>query len=62
MKGGAMYYSSLICNKCGLIMTIPRYKCDKRKEGHIKTMYCVKCGDTQDFTESNYKPLERGHK
>lgn len=50
-------YSSLKCPKCGLIMTIPRRESSKRKEGHIKTMYCGICKETRDFIENNYKTL-----
>ena len=51
------FYSTLICQSCGLKMTIPRPRAQKRKEGHIKTMYCAKCKKTRDFIECNYKPL-----
>ena len=55
------FYSTLICPKCGLKMTIPRPRSQKRKEGHIKTMYCAMCKDTRDFIECNYKTMaERG--
>lgn len=52
------YYSSLYCTECGLRMTIPRYRGSKRKEGHIKTMWCANCNDMRDFVENNYRPLE----
>lgn len=51
-------YSTLICNECGLRMTIPRRNSRKRKEGHIKTMYCPKCDRSTDFTENNTRTLE----
>ena len=47
------FYSSLICKSCGLKMTIPRRAGQKRKEGHIKTMYCARCEDVKDFVERN---------
>lgn len=47
------YYSTLICQACGLKMTIPRPKGKRRKEGHIKTMYCAMCKDKRDFVECN---------
>ena len=34
-------------------MTIPRRAGQKRKEGHIKTMYCARCEDVKDFVERN---------
>lgn len=51
------FYSSLICTECGLVMTIPRPRSQRRKEGHIKTMYCAVCKDKRDFIENNYKRL-----
>lgn len=47
------FYSTLICSCCGLKMTIPRPKGQKRKEGHIKTMYCAMCKEKRDFIEFN---------
>ena len=56
------YYSTLTCSVCGLKMTIPRPRSKKRKEGHIKTMYCAKCGVIRDFKELNYISMaERGN-
>jgi hypothetical protein len=51
------FYSTLICPICGLKMTIPRPRSRKRKEGHIKTMWCAMCKETRDFIENNYKTL-----
>ena len=56
-KRGKRYYSTLICQTCGLKMTIPRPRSKRRAEGHIKTMYCAKCKATRDFIESNYKSM-----
>ena len=42
-KRSKRFYSTLICKECGLRMTIPRKACSRRKEGHIKTMYCAIC-------------------
>lgn len=33
------------CPTCGLVMTIPRTK--RRKKGHIKDIYCVRCRQVQ---------------
>ena len=55
VKRSKRFYSSLICPTCGLVMTIPRRASRKRKEGHIKTMYCGICKDTRDFIETNNK-------
>lgn len=54
------FYSTLICQVCGLKMTIPRPRSKKRKEGHIKTMYCAVCKEERDFIENNYKTLKKG--
>lgn len=45
------FYSTLICPVCKTRMTIPRKR--KRKEGHIKTMYCGICREIRDFEECN---------
>lgn len=46
--------STLICPKCGLRLEIPRRVDRRRKEGHIKDIYCIKCGKMQKFIENNY--------
>lgn len=56
------FYSTLICQECGLKMTIPRPRSRKRKEGHIKTMYCAVCKETRDFIENNYTVMGKGGK
>lgn len=55
-KGKTYIYSTLICKECGLRVTIPRPKSFRRKEGHIKTMYCARCGQDSDHVEDNYFP------
>lgn len=57
MKRKAMYYSNLYCTKCGLKMVIPRPQARKRKEGHIKTMFCARCQSKTDFKET-YKEVQ----
>ena len=59
-KKSKRFYSTLICKECGLRMTIPRKACSKRKEGHIKTMYCGICKKKTDFVENNYFRVEYG--
>ena len=44
MKRQAMTYSKLNCKECGSVFTVPRKRSRKREEGHIKDLYCVKCG------------------
>jgi len=56
------FYSTLICKECGLKMTIPRPRAKKRKEGHIKTMYCAVCKEERDFIENNYSRMKKGGK
>ena len=48
------YYSNLLCKKCGFIAIIPRKEFQRRKQGHIKTMYCPKCMEILDFRERRY--------
>ena len=44
--------SELKCQECGELMYVPRFKGRKRKDGHIKTMYCWKCKKITQHTES----------
>ena len=48
------YISTLVCKNCGHIATVPRKEFQKRKIGHIKTMYCPRCKDMSDFNERTY--------
>lgn len=58
---GKRVYSNLNCTVCGASMIIPRRQSRRRKEGHIKTMYCYKCDKVTDFVENNNRSLqERG--
>ena len=43
------------CDKCGLKMFVPRKKCDARKSGHKKDMFCIKCKKTSKFTQGNIR-------
>ena len=52
MKKKVMYYSTLHCKECNLLMVIPRPVSHKRPEGHIKTMYCAVCKKETDFIET----------
>lgn len=44
MKKFEFFISTTYCKKCGALFAIPRKKAYKRKEGHIKHLYCVHCG------------------
>ena len=48
-RGAKIYYGELYCPVCGTRMVIPRR--GLRKQGHIKTMFCGRCGDMRDFVE-----------
>lgn len=48
-KGWKRVYGTLHCPVCGQAMQIPRKQ--KRKTGHIKTMFCGICGEVRDFIE-----------
>lgn len=56
-KRSSRVYSTLICKRCGLHMSIPRRNSQKRPEGHIKTMYCGICKSIQDFVEDNMRTM-----
>ena len=42
-------YGELYCTVCNQRMVIPRRT--PRSQGHIKTMFCGRCGDMRDFVE-----------
>ena len=44
MKRQKMFYSNLICKECGNVFKVPRKRANKREEGHIKDIYCIKIG------------------
>lgn len=43
--------STLECPECGLKMYVPRPKNKKRANGHIKDIYCVRCGKKTKYVE-----------
>ena len=48
-RGAKVFYGELYCPVCGTRMVIPRR--GLRKQGHIKTMFCGRCGVVRDFVE-----------
>lgn len=44
-------FSDLICSECGNVMTIPRWKNDRRERFHIKDLYCINCNKITKFIE-----------
>ena len=59
MKRQKMFYSSLICKECGNVFKVPRKRANKREEGHIKDIYCIKCCKTTKRVEDNRSEAER---
>lgn len=51
--------SNLICPECGLNFPLPRTHGEKRKNGHIKDVYCPKCNKVQKFKEYKYNQSYR---
>lgn len=47
--------SDMYCTECGLHMTVPRSKGKQREIGHIKHMYCIRCGEEKPFKEVREK-------
>lgn len=45
--------SDFQCIKCGLIMPLPRTESTRRKNGHIKDLFCPHCKTTEKFKEYN---------
>ncbi len=50
-RNGNTILSDLYCVECGFHMTIQRKKCKSREKGHLKTMWCCKCGKERKFIE-----------
>lgn len=46
--------SNFICLRCGASFPLPRIKGKQRENGHIKDMYCPKCGCITKFKEVKY--------
>ena len=51
MRARAFGISVLVCPTCGKQMYVPRKHDDKRKIGHVKTMWCPYCQKKQNFIE-----------
>lgn len=41
----------LVCPICGLRMPIYRRHSKRKMAGHVKTMFCVSCGEERNFIE-----------
>lgn len=41
---------TFVCPQCGTVMAAPKYK-GITYAGHIKTMWCYKCQERQDFVQ-----------
>lgn len=53
MSRKKFWMSTLVCTICGTDIDIPRTQ--HREDGHIKTMYCYRCGVESDFIENHDK-------
>lgn len=42
-KHQRLYPTSLTCTKCGLVQTIQRKYAKRKKVGHIKPLWCIRC-------------------
>lgn len=51
-KYNDIYISYLKCECCNSIFPIPRKKHAKREQGHIKDIWCYKCGKVSKFREN----------
>ena len=47
-----MYISLLRCGECGSVFPRPRMKHARREKGHIKDIWCYKCGMITKFKEN----------
>lgn len=52
MKKQKMVISSLKCQECGTILTVPRKRARQRESGHIKHMFCPFCKNIKAFEEN----------
>ncbi len=41
----------LKCGECSSVQTIRRRKCRRKKQGHKKTLYCIKCQKKTEHIE-----------
>lgn len=48
-RTNTVVYGELYCTVCNQRMVIPRRS--PRSQGHIKTMWCGRCGAERDFIE-----------
>lgn len=51
MKRKAYNISRFICSECGMVVPLPRKKSRPREDGHIKSIWCPKCGGKRKFNE-----------
>lgn len=51
MKRQEYTISYFVCPVCNNIFPIPRKKSRKRNKGHIKSLYCIYCGEIVKTTE-----------
>lgn len=51
-KRSDIYISELRCGECGLVFPIPRMKHARREKGHIKDLWCYRCGKITKFKEN----------
>nr|DAN11214.1 MAG TPA: DNA-directed RNA polymerase [Herelleviridae sp.] len=58
MRKQKMTYSKLHCKECGNIFSVPRKQSKRREHGHIKDLYCIKCGCTTKHVEDNRSKAE----
>ena len=57
-----IYISDLRCGECGSVFPIPRKKHAKREQGHIKDLWCYRCGKVTKFKENcenEHRTMER---
>lgn len=51
-KKGSMSETSLKCTECGNVNTLFRDSGWRKKDGHIKTVWCFKCKKETDHIEN----------
>lgn len=51
MRRHSFTISQFVCPDCGLVVPLPRGKNRPRENGHIKDIWCARCGEIRKFKE-----------
>lgn len=61
MSNRNLEISQFVCPDCGLIMPLPRRHGKERETGHIKDLFCPRCGKIEKMLEyKSNQPIRNG--